>query len=75
MHTCLERNTGDSYIVKSFPKSAQEEMIRSVIKEVDILRELIGYTNCVQLYRVYEDTDEIHIVMESIKGVNLFEYL
>ncbi len=42
------------------------------MNEIKILKEL-GHPNIIALYEVYEEADSVHLVMEQMKGGELFE--
>ncbi|CAK9164819.1 unnamed protein product [Ilex paraguariensis] len=66
---------GQDVAVKVIPKSKMTTAIaiEDVRREVKILRALTGHKNLVQFYDVYEDDDNVHIVMELCKGGELLD--
>lgn len=42
--------------------------------EVEVMK-VCQHPNIIQLYDYYEDVDNMYIVMESIKGRDLYDYL
>ena len=44
------------------------------MKEIDLLR-IIEHPNVIKLYEVYEDETHIHIVLEHLKGGELFRHI
>lgn len=64
------------YAVKCFQKTTfktRDDQL-SVIKEIAILRK-IQHDSILRLYEVYETDDHINLVLELLKGGELYRYL
>ncbi|PNF15502.1 hypothetical protein B7P43_G17005 [Cryptotermes secundus] len=69
---CIDRSTGTEYALKVIDKSkchGKEHMIES---EVSILRR-VHHPNIIQLVAEYDTHSELYLVMELIKGGDLFD--
>ncbi|PSN33908.1 Serine/threonine-protein kinase [Blattella germanica] len=69
---CIERSTGTEYALKIIDKSkcqGKEHMIES---EVSILRR-VHHPNIIQLIAEYDTHSELYLVMELVKGGDLFD--
>ncbi|KAL8489298.1 hypothetical protein ACS0TY_025272 [Phlomoides rotata] len=66
---------GQDVAVKVIPKSkmATTIAIEDVRREVKMLRALSGHKNLVQFYDVYEDEENVYVVMELCKGGELLD--
>ncbi|XP_057507034.1 LOW QUALITY PROTEIN: CDPK-related kinase 7-like [Actinidia eriantha] len=66
---------GQDVAVKVIPKSKMttEIAIEDARREVKMLRALTGHRNLVQFYDVYEDENNVYIVMELCKGGELLD--
>ncbi|KAL7529962.1 hypothetical protein ACHAWF_003190 [Thalassiosira exigua] len=69
---CIERATGEKYAVKSIHKSDPDVHPRSVLREIELLRE-IKYHNIVQLIDVIEDAEYLHLVTNVCEGGELYD--
>ncbi|XP_062098299.1 calcium-dependent protein kinase 29-like [Humulus lupulus] len=74
-YLCKEKATGRKYACKSIPrgKLIKEKEIQDVRREVNILLHLNGQPNIVEFKGVYEDKDNLHLVMELCSGGELFD--
>ncbi|XP_076895043.1 CDPK-related kinase 7-like [Bidens hawaiensis] len=79
-YTCVAkgkkgRMKGQDVAVKVIPKSKMTTVIdtEDTRREVKILRDLTGHDNLVQFYDVFEDQDNVYIVMELCKGGELLD--
>ncbi|CAH8313208.1 unnamed protein product [Eruca vesicaria subsp. sativa] len=72
-YMCEEISSGRSYACKSIPKSKlrSDDEKEAVKKEIEIMFHLSGQPNIVNIKRVYEDKECIHIVMELCGGGEL----
>eukprot|EP00798_Chlamydomonas_sp_ICE-L_P012168 gene12168-15284_t len=70
--------TGKQYAIKSLSKRRAKrgyEFCKDIKTEVEILYHLGGHPSILKLHEVYEDDQEIHLVMELCKGGDWFEEL
>lgn len=71
----LKNGTNEEVAVKILNKSKlKDSQIQMASHEVDIMRQCC-HPNIVKLLEVHEDIENIYIVMEYIKGIDLFAYL
>mmetsp|Transcript_24682 Transcript_24682/g.53878 ORF Transcript_24682/g.53878 Transcript_24682/m.53878 type:complete len:930 (+) Transcript_24682:237-3026(+) len=75
----LDRHTGHKYAIKSMNKRRTElshyDYCKDIRTEVEILYHLSGHPNIIQLHGVYEDSEDIHLIMELCEGGDWFEQL
>ena len=76
-HLAVHRKTGNEYAVKSIPKRKLKKQhdIDSLKREVTIMHLLSGHPNIVDFKKVYEDKENVHIVMELCSGGELFDHI
>lgn len=77
VHQGVKKTTGESFAVKSIEKKKILETPRNLIalgKEIDILRR-IHHPNVIKLYEVFENETYVHLVVEYLKGGELFQNL
>ena len=74
-YRALHKKTKDIYAVKSIAKCKlnYREEIEDINREVEILQVLKGHENVVCFQDVFEDEDDVHIVMELCEGGELFD--
>lgn len=68
---------GTYYAIKSIDKDKIYESKRNItclMQEIKILR-LLNHPNIIKLYEVYEDDSYIHLVLEYLKGGELYKML
>ena len=79
---CRNRETGQTYALKSIPKSAEEcrarkikhvSKLESIQLEAEILRRVSGHPSIVRLVDTYEDVRYVHLVTELCSGGMLFD--
>lgn len=79
---CRNRETGQTYALKSIPKSAEEcrarkikhvSKLESIQLEAEILRHVSGHPSIVRLVDTYEDVRYVHLVTELCSGGMLFD--
>ncbi|CAN0891647.1 Calcium-dependent protein kinase 17 [Linum grandiflorum] len=77
IRVCTEKSTGELFACKSIAKDrlVTSDDIRSVKLEIEIMTKLSGHPNVVDLKAVYEDEDNVHLVMELCAGGELFHQL
>jgi len=71
------KETGEQVAVKIISKGTNPAKRRKSVKacrEISILR-AISHANVVKLYRTYESRTHFFLVMELVKGMELFDYL
>jgi len=71
---CTNKKTGKRYAVKIVEKK-NPALLKPIANEIEILKELKGHPNIVKLTEVIDQQDNIFIVMELIKGGELYEEL
>ncbi|CAA7054316.1 unnamed protein product [Microthlaspi erraticum] len=69
-YMCQEISTGKRYACKSIPKKKISNK-EAVKKEIQIMNQVSGHDNIVEIKAVYEDAESIHIVMELCGGGEL----
>lgn len=74
-YSCQEISTGNTYACKSIPKRklSREEDKKAVNTEIEIMKDLSGVSNIVQIKGSYEDKKSVHIVMELCNGGELYD--
>ncbi|XP_073012522.1 calcium-dependent protein kinase 26 [Typha latifolia] len=74
---CSDMLTGETLACKSIAKDrlVSSEDLRSVKLEIEVMSQLSGHPNVVDLMAVYEDEDFVHLVMELCAGGELFHRL
>ncbi|KAI3706076.1 hypothetical protein L1987_76329 [Smallanthus sonchifolius] len=77
IHRCISLNSGESFACKSIDKrllcdSTDRECIE---KEPKILRVLGGNANIIQIHRLYEDENWLHMIIDLCDGPDLFEQI
>ncbi|KAK3106265.1 hypothetical protein FSP39_016329 [Pinctada imbricata] len=66
------KNTGSEFAMKVIDKSKLKGKEHMVENEIDIMKEC-HHQNIVKLYEEYETPDKIYLVMELVKGGDLFD--
>jgi len=77
VHLAQRKRDGKSFAIKTIEKSKILENPRNMIsmhREVVILRK-IDHPNVIKLYEVYENDLYVHLVLEYLKGGELFQKL
>ncbi|KAF8406644.1 hypothetical protein HHK36_008734 [Tetracentron sinense] len=74
-YLCTEKATGLKYACKSISKRklANKKEVEDVQREVLMLQHLTGQPNIVEFKGAYEDTKNVHLVMELCSGGELFD--
>ncbi|GER25280.1 calcium-dependent protein kinase [Striga asiatica] len=74
---CVDKFSGELLACKSISKDrlVTREDIKSIKLEIQIMTELSGHPNVVDLKAVYEEEDYVHLVMELCAGGELFHKL
>ncbi|CAF0779210.1 unnamed protein product [Adineta steineri] len=68
------RNTDREYAVKIIDKSKMKGKHYMLEHEINIMY-ICNHPNIIRLFEDYETADEIYLVMELVKGGDLFEYI
>ena len=68
---CINRSTSQPVAVKIISKSRIQRQDR-IKREIAFLKQ-VHHPNIIQVYDVYEDEDEVHIVTEMCRGGELFD--
>lgn len=71
---CIHRETKKMYALKVIDKSKTRgaKETRMIENEVNTMRQ-VKHPNCVRLYDVFDTKDELFLVMEMVKGGDLFD--
>lgn len=71
----IEKSTGDAYACKTISKRkiATKDEMEDVRREIQIMHHLSGHPNVVEFKGAYEDSEQIHIVMELCSGGELLD--
>lgn len=74
-YLCTEKATGFKYACKSIStrKLLTQKDVDDVKREIMILQHLTGQPNIVEFKGAYEDTKNLHLVMELCSGGELFD--
>lgn len=72
---CTSKATGKVYACKTVSKRKlhHAEDVEDLRREVQIMNHLAGHPNIVKIFDTFEDTKDVHIVMELCTGGELFE--
>ncbi|CAD7703849.1 unnamed protein product [Ostreobium quekettii] len=73
----IHRRSGREFAVKSIPKKrlVSQHDVESLKREVTIMHLLAGHPNIIDVKKVYEDQENVHIVMELCTGGELFDHI
>ncbi|CAN6485007.1 unnamed protein product [Victoria cruziana] len=74
---CYDKLTGETLACKSIAKDklVTLEDVQSVKLEIEVMHQLSGHPNVVDLKAVFEEEDYVHLVMELCEGGELFQLL
>ncbi|KAL2547498.1 phosphoenolpyruvate carboxylase-related kinase 1 [Forsythia ovata] len=74
IRACTDKSTGEVLACKSIAKErlVTQDDVGSVKLEIEIMTELSGHENVVDLKAVYEEEDYVHLLMELCAGGELF---
>ncbi|EEF51085.1 calcium-dependent protein kinase, putative [Ricinus communis] len=77
IRACRDKVTGDVLACKSIAKDRLITLddVRSVKLEIEIMTRLFGHPNVVNLEAVYEEDNDVHLLMELCAGGELFHQL
>ncbi|CAA6659479.1 unnamed protein product [Spirodela intermedia] len=68
---CRSTATGEEFACKTLPKNGEE----TVHREVEIMQHLSGHPGVVTLNAVYDDSDNIYLIMELCSGGRLLDQI
>lgn len=72
---CKDINTSEMRAAKIYRKLELTDALYEFIKrEIELLRR-IDHPNIIKLHNVIEDEDRIYIIIDDIKGTNLFGHI
>ena len=77
VHLATRKKDGTNFAIKTVEKTKILENPRNTVsmqREINILRR-INHPNVIQLYEVYENDLYVHLVLEYLRGGELFQYL
>lgn len=77
VHLGQRKSDNESFAIKTIAKTKIFENprnIQSLYKEINVLRK-INHRNVIELFEVYENEMYIHLVIEYLKGGELFQRL
>jgi calcium/calmodulin-dependent protein kinase I len=77
VHLALSIDSQQEYAIKSLDKNKiilNQKTFDSLFNEIDVLRE-IDHRGIVKLFFIYESEEQIHLVLEYLKGGELFEHI
>ncbi|GJP86527.1 hypothetical protein CLOP_g16542, partial [Closterium sp. NIES-67] len=77
VRVCREGTTGLMLACKSIEKDTinSAEEARDLRREVEMMERVAGHSNVIRLHAVFEDHQNIHLVMELCRGGGLFDYM
>lgn len=77
IRACSDKLSGEVLACKSIAKDRLATLndVRSVKLEIEIMSRLSGHPNVVSLKAVYEEEDQVHLLMELCAGGELFHRL
>jgi len=69
---CTAKSDGEKYAVKIIEKAALKEDIKLLKREIEIMKK-VSHKNILKLEEIFEDNEKVYIVMELVKGSELFD--
>jgi len=72
VYQCTSNENGQDFAVKVIDKEALKEDIALLQREVKIMKR-VNHNNILKLHEIYEDETTVFIVMELVKGSELFD--
>lgn len=69
---CTCKADGEKYAVKIIEKNALKEDIKLLKREIEIMKK-VSHKNILKLHEIFEDDEKVYIVMELVKGSELFD--
>lgn len=75
VYRCFSYLSGESFACKSIDKRLLSDStdLECLEKEPKILQLLGGNSNIIQIYRVYEDDNYLHMIVDLCEGPDLFD--
>lgn len=70
---CVHKTSGKHYAVKIIDKSTIEQEDKSLLRTEIAVLKLVNHPNIIHMEGLYESRQHIYIVMEMLKGGELFE--
>lgn len=76
MKLARHRKTGAIFSLKIISKNTirQENLVEQVVKEVKI-QSFLDHSHIIKLYSVFDDRDNIYLLLELCSGGNLYQYM
>jgi calcium-dependent protein kinase len=72
---CCDLKSGENRGVKIFRKAELDEHRLNLIKkEITLMRDL-DHPNIIKVHDIIEDVSKIYLIIDEIKGQNLFQYI
>jgi len=72
VYQCTQIEGEIDYAVKVIDKEALKEDIKLLKREVEIMKK-VDHNNILKLHEIYEDENQVYIVMELVQGSELFD--
>eukprot|EP01097_Dermamoeba_algensis_P002647 TRINITY_DN2047_c0_g1_i1.p1 TRINITY_DN2047_c0_g1~~TRINITY_DN2047_c0_g1_i1.p1 ORF type:complete len:362 (-),score=66.70 TRINITY_DN2047_c0_g1_i1:76-1161(-) len=74
VYEATDKTTGQKYAIKHIKKEtmAEAEDLQLLKREIRIMKK-VSHPNILKLYEVYEEDDDFYLVMELVKGKELFD--
>jgi len=70
----IKKDNGQEFAIKVIAKNQAEDDIAVLRREIEIMKKL-KHKNIIQLYEVYEEDENIYIVVEIVTGGELFDHI
>jgi len=70
----VHKESGDAFAIKIIEKTAGEEELQLLQREIDIMKKL-KHKNIISLEEVFDEPDCIYLVMELVTGGELFDQI
>jgi len=70
----IKKDNGQEFAIKVIAKNQAEDDIAVLRREIEIMKKL-KHKNIIQLYDVYEEDENIYIVVEIVTGGELFDHI
>eukprot|EP01125_Pyxidicula_operculata_P006175 TRINITY_DN2152_c0_g1_i1.p1 TRINITY_DN2152_c0_g1~~TRINITY_DN2152_c0_g1_i1.p1 ORF type:complete len:379 (+),score=106.87 TRINITY_DN2152_c0_g1_i1:41-1138(+) len=72
VYAATSKTDGEKYAVKQVGKNLIQEDIKLLKREIDIMKK-VEHVNILKLIEIYEDEENVYIVMELVDGSELFD--
>ena len=73
VHECVNKMTNQHYAVKVIDKTTIEQEEKALLRTEIAVLKLVEHPNIIKMHALYESRKYIYIVMEMLKGGELFE--